>query len=66
MESRTKQLVGFLQEESSIPSDKIPGIIQQCQNLNRLPVILWQQKLITMPQLDRVFKWLKSFMASAA
>lgn len=66
MESRTKQLVGFLQEELSIPSEKIPDIIQQCQNLNRLPVILWQQKLITMTQLDWVFKWLESFMASAA
>jgi len=47
MESRTKQLIGFLQGELAIPSDKIPDIIQQCQNLNRLPVILWQQKLVT-------------------
>lgn len=64
-ESRTKQLSGFLQGELAIPSDKIPGIIQQCQNLNRLPVVLWQQKLVTIPQLDRVFKWLEGFMSSA-
>lgn len=65
MESRTKQLIGFLQEELAIPSEQIPGIVQQCQNLNRLPVILWQQKLITIPQLERVFKWLEGFLASA-
>lgn len=66
MESKTKQLIGFLQEELAIPPDKIPDIIQQCQNLNRLPVVLWQQKLITINQLDRVFKWLEGFMALAA
>ena len=65
MESRTKQLIGFLQGELAIPSDKIPDIIQQCQNLNRLPVILWQQKLVTIPQLERVFKWLEGFISSA-
>lgn len=65
MENRTKQLIGFLQEELAISSDKIPGIIQQCQNLNRLPVVLWQQKLITIHQLDRVFKWLEGFIRSA-
>lgn len=65
MENRTKQLTRFLHEELAIPPNKIPDIVLQCQSLDRLPIVLWQQKLITMPQLDRVFKWLEGFIASA-
>ncbi|MBM0743642.1 DUF2949 domain-containing protein [Phormidium sp. CLA17] len=65
MEGPTKQLIGFLQEELAIPSDKIPGIVQQCQNLNRLPVVLWQQKLVTITQLECLLKWLEGFLVSA-
>jgi hypothetical protein len=66
MDTKINQLIHFLQEELSIPAHRIPFILQQCKNPNRLPVVLWQQKLITLGQLDRLFNWLERYLASAA
>jgi hypothetical protein len=57
--TQTQQLVGFLQDELAVPSEVIPSILQKCQNLNRLPVILWQSKLVTLAELDRVLHWVE-------
>lgn len=59
MDSKTAQLVWFLQEELAVPADLIPQVVEQCKNLNRLPVVLWQKKLVTLAQLDRLFSWLE-------
>lgn len=59
MDARTAQLTWFLREELAVPADLIPQVLEQCKNLNRLPVVLWQRKLVTLAQLDRLFSWLE-------
>lgn len=59
MTIQTHQLTRFLQDDLAVPAEVIPIILQKCQNLNRLPVILWQHKLVTIAELDRVFHWLE-------
>lgn len=66
MDPRTVQLTQFLKEELAVPADSIPQVLEQCKNLNRLPVILWQKKLVTLAQLDRVLVWLEGFVTQAA
>lgn len=52
-------LINFLQAELSIPVETIPGVLEQCgSRLDRLPVVLWQQRLVNLSQLDRLFVWL--------
>jgi hypothetical protein len=59
MTIQTHQLTRFLKEDLAVPAEIIPVVLQKCQNLNRLPVILWQHKLVTIAELDRVFQWLE-------
>lgn len=59
MTIQTHQLIRFLKEDLAIPAEAIPVVLQKCQNLNRLPVILWQHKLVTIAELDQVFHWLE-------
>lgn len=59
MTTQKNQLIDFLQDDLAVPAETIPVILQKCQNLNRLPVILWQHKLVTIAELDRVFQWLE-------
>lgn len=66
MDPRTAQLTQFLKEELAVPADSIPQVLEQCKNLNRLPVILWQKKLVTLAQLDRVLVWLEGFVTQTA
>lgn len=58
------QLIRFLQEDLAVPTEIIPVILPKCQNLNRLPVILWQYKLVTIADLDRVFQWIEGQCAT--
>ncbi len=58
------QLIRFLQDDLAVPTEIIPVILSKCQNLNRLPVILWQYKLVTIAELDRVFQWIEGQRAS--
>jgi len=66
MDLRTAQLTQFLKEELAVPADSIPQVLEQCKNLNRLPVVLWQKKLVTLAQLDRLFIWLERFSTQVA
>jgi hypothetical protein len=53
------QLKHFLKEELAIPADSIPLVLQHCAKApHRLPVVLWQHRLVTLSQLDRIFAWL--------
>lgn len=61
------QFIRFLQEEMGIPvADLTVGqrLLNRAtaqrleQNLNLLPIILWQYGLVTLVQLDQVFDWL--------
>ncbi len=58
------RLIRFLQEDLAVPTEIIPVILPKCQNLNRLPVILWQHKLVTIAELDRVFQWIEGQCAT--
>ncbi len=58
-----KQLVHFLQEELSIPTESIMVAVRDNSDHphpNHLPIILWQYGLITNEQLDLIFDWLET------
>ncbi|MDX2228727.1 MAG: DUF2949 domain-containing protein [Leptolyngbyaceae cyanobacterium bins.349] len=59
MEAQTAELVRFLRHELHISADSTRQVVEQCKNLKRLPVILWQRKLVTLAQLDQVCHWLE-------
>ncbi|MBE9062064.1 DUF2949 domain-containing protein [cf. Phormidesmis sp. LEGE 11477] len=53
-------LVQFLQEELAIPSTSIRQALQQCkQDSAPLPMVLWQQGVLTLQQLERIFDWME-------
>lgn len=66
MEAQKTQLAQFLKNELEIPEDAIPVVLEQCKNMKRLPVILWQQKLLSVAQLDRLFAWLEGYTTRVA
>jgi hypothetical protein len=56
-----EQLIDFLQEELSIPTDQIRLALRQAQPMpNQLPMMLWQYGLISLGQLERIFDWLET------
>ena len=53
-------LIRFLQDELSIPPKAIRQAIAQCkQDLGPLPMVLWQQGVVTLQQLERIFDWME-------
>jgi hypothetical protein len=53
-------LIRFLQEELAIPPNSIRLALNQCrQNLDPLPMVLWQQGVLTLKQLERIFDWME-------
>jgi hypothetical protein len=58
-------LVHFLQDELHLPEDVIPRVLQLCKQPNRLAIVLWQQRLVTLAQLDQVFCWLEPYSHQA-
>lgn len=62
MQSRVQsQLIYFLQEELSIPTESIEVALRQQEAApDLLPMVLWQYGLITLEQLDQVFDWLET------
>ena len=54
------KLIQFLQEELSIPPTSIKQALQQCkEDLGPLPMVLWQQGVLTLQQLERIFDWME-------
>lgn len=54
------KLIRFLQEDMSIPSNAIQQALQQCRaDLGPLPMVLWQQGVLSLKQLERIFDWLE-------
>jgi hypothetical protein len=62
MDAQTEQLVNFLQEELHISADRTHQVLAECPNPRRLPVILWQNKLVTLGQLDGVLAWFAGYI----
>jgi hypothetical protein len=54
------QLIRFLQDELSIPPTSIKLALQQCrEDLGPLPIVLWQQGVLTLQQLEKIFDWME-------
>jgi hypothetical protein len=55
------QLIKFLKEELAVPSASIAFALRhQNENVNPLPMVLWQYGLITLEQLDQIFDWMET------
>ncbi|MGD1899827.1 MAG: DUF2949 domain-containing protein [Phormidesmis sp.] len=54
------RLVRFLQDELSVPQSSIKRALQHCkQDPAPLPMVLWQQGVLTLQQLERIFDWME-------
>ncbi|MEM6451160.1 MAG: DUF2949 domain-containing protein [Cyanobacteria bacterium P01_D01_bin.105] len=55
------KLIRFLQEDMAIPSNAIQLALKQCKkDLGPLPMVLWQQGVLSLQQLERIFDWLET------
>lgn len=54
------KLIRFLQEELAIPPQSINQALTKCQeNAGPLPIVLWQQGVLSLKQLERIFDWME-------
>ena len=54
------KLIRFLQDELAIPQSSIKQALKQCQqDPGPLPMVLWQQGVVTLKQLERIFDWME-------
>lgn len=61
MSPRWAGLIEFLQADLAIPQAAVAFGIKHCgEQLNLLPVVLWQYGLVTLEQLDQIFDWLNA------
>ena len=54
------RLISFLQDELEISTAEIALAQRQDEDPNLLHIILWQYGLLTLEQLERVFRWLET------
>ncbi len=60
MPSDYAPLIRFLQDELSIPPTSVKLALKQCRaDVDPLPMVLWQQGLLTVQQLERIFDWME-------
>ncbi|NJM96804.1 MAG: DUF2949 domain-containing protein [Phormidesmis sp. RL_2_1] len=60
MSSDSTKLIHFLEDELSIPPTSIKLALQQCKkDLGPLPIVLWQQGVLSLQQLERIFDWME-------
>lgn len=54
------KLIRFLQDELSVPPTSIKLALQQCrEDVGPLPMVLWQQGVLSLQQLERIFDWME-------
>lgn len=54
------KLIHFLQEELSVPANTINAALKLCQdNSAPLPMVLWQQGVLSLRQLEKTFDWME-------
>jgi len=57
---RSKQLIEFLTQDLGVSKASIQTALKSCQHhQGPLPMVLWQYGLITLEQLDEVFRWIE-------
>ena len=55
------QLIRFLQEELTLPTESIEFVLRQEESMpNLLPMVLWQYGLVTLDQLEQILSWLEA------
>lgn len=60
MLSKTQiNLIKFLQEEMGVSSECIAQAQTQLEDKTLVPIILWQERILTLEQLEQVFNWLE-------
>lgn len=60
MSSDYTKLIRFLQDELSVSPASIKLALQQCRaDVGPLPMVLWQQGVLTLNQLDKIFDWME-------
>lgn len=65
MLSKTQiNLIKFLQEEMGVSSESIAQAQTQLEDKTLLAMILWQERIITLEQLEQVFNWLEKRYSS--
>lgn len=59
MEPLAKPLIEFLETDLALPTELVTDLLKACgKSLNRLPIILWQRKLVTPTQLEQICSWM--------
>jgi len=53
-------LIRFLQEELAISKSAIALTLRHSPAEAPLPMILWQYGLVTLEQLERIYKWMET------
>lgn len=54
------KLIRFLQDELAVPPKSIKLALHQCrEDLGPLPMVLWQQGVLSLQQLERTFDWME-------
>lgn len=54
------KLIRFLQDELLVPQSAIKAALQHCkQDQGPLPMVLWQQGVLSLQQLERIFDWME-------
>ena len=54
------RLIRFLQDELAVPQTAIKVALQHCkQDPAPLPMVLWQQGVLSLQQLERIFDWME-------
>ncbi|MGB3291429.1 MAG: DUF2949 domain-containing protein [Phormidesmis sp.] len=60
MPSDYAPLIRFLQDELAIPPTSIKLALKQSrEDAGPLPMVLWQQGVLTLQQLERIFDWME-------
>jgi len=54
------RLIRFLQEELAISKASIAMTLRHTEAEDSLPMILWQYGLVTLEQLERIYKWMET------
>ncbi|MBF2055821.1 MAG: DUF2949 domain-containing protein [Cyanobacterium sp. T60_A2020_053] len=56
------KFLNFLQEEINLSQDSIAVAKRSVeQNVELIPMVLWQYGLVTIDQLDRIYDWLETY-----
>ena len=57
-EFRVHQFLRFLRNQIGLVEVDLQTYLAECGEISRLPIALWQQGLVTLPQLDEMLTWL--------